>query len=249
LTQQTLFQNYLVSLRLVDGQGLELAQLDTQPGYGFRPSSGWPAGQWTNDWLTLPLPPDFAPSQPETGPYALVARLYDAETEEVALTRRLGELTWENGRLVFRETAPVFTLPGTINPAAATFGDLIQLRGYTMEQTAGLLNLTLYWQALANGREDFYHFVHLVDTDTGDIVAQHDSMPRNNGYPTGQWTNGEIISDPLSILVESLPPGEYLLYVGFYRNLRDTFPRLPAVDAEGRPLADNRFLLQTIFVE
>jgi hypothetical protein len=111
------------------------------------------------------------------------------------------------------------------------------------------LDLILYWQALANGQEDFFHFVHLVDPATGTIVAQHDSMPRNNTYPTSQWRQDEIVSDNLRLDLTQVPPGEYLLYVGLYRNLGDTFPPLLAVDQTGQPLPDNRLLLDTILIE
>ncbi len=85
-TPRELSQNYNVSLRLLDKNGIISSQFDTQPGYGFLPSSGWPANEWVNDWLTVPIP------ALENAPYALVAYLYDVETGQIVLTRRLGEL-------------------------------------------------------------------------------------------------------------------------------------------------------------
>jgi hypothetical protein len=102
---------------------------------------------------------------------------------------------------------------------------------------------------LEDVREDFFHFVHLVDPETGDIVAQHDSIPRNNTYPTSQWGNSEVVVDRLRIVLAGVPPGEYLIYVGLYRNQGGTFPPLAAVEGrEGRPLAGNRVLLETIVI-
>ncbi|MGB5060376.1 MAG: hypothetical protein WBO48_16880, partial [Candidatus Promineifilaceae bacterium] len=80
-TARPLSQNYAVSLRLTDAQGQWLRQLDTQPGFGFLPSSGWPAEQWTADWLALGLP-DLDPA---AGPYPLVAQVYDVSAPETAV--------------------------------------------------------------------------------------------------------------------------------------------------------------------
>jgi hypothetical protein len=237
LAARPVSHNYTLSLRLTDNVGLEVAQCDSQPGYGFLPSSAWPAGQWLNDWLALPLPPHLA----DTEPYALTIRLYERETGTAVLTRRLGELIWAGEESAFRSTQPLFTLPEGVVPVTAVFEDRIKLRGYTLEQRSDELELTLYWQALAAGQEDFSHFVHLVDAATGEIVAQHDAMPRRNSYPTSQWAAAEIVADPLAL--HQLPPGDYRLAVGLYRLTAPDYPRLAAVDEQGRPVVDGRLFL------
>jgi len=239
LTQKTLTQNYNFSLRLVNPDGIELAQFDGQPGYGYLPSSGWPAGEWVNDWLALPLPDRSSLSDDE--PLALVARLYDVETGETVLTRRLGEIEAET--LLFRLTEPVYILPENIEPLAVDFENLVGLRGYTMDQKDGLFELTLYWEALQDGQEDLFHFVHLVDPQTGEIIAQHDSMPQGNSYPTSQWSAGEIIADSMTLNISEPAMEDYLVFVGLYRHVGGTFPRLTAVDDRGLPILDDRFML------
>ncbi len=248
LTLNALPANYNLSLRLIDNNGLLIAQQDAQPGFGFLPSSGWLPGRWEDDWLTLPLPETFTAEQAQSPPYALVTRLYDVQTNQVILTRHLGQMTWQDNALAFQETVPTFERPEGLTPTIATFENLIQLEGYTLQETADSLNLTLYWQALANGQEEFFHFVHLVDSETGQIVAQHDSMPRNNTYPTSQWVNNEIVSDNLQLNLKDVGPGEYLLYVGLYRNLENTSPPLMAVDGMGWPLENNRLFLEKIVI-
>jgi hypothetical protein len=71
-------------------------------------------------------------------------------------------------------------------------------------------------------------------------IAQSDGMPRNNLYPTGQWVAGEVVADQVILNLEDVPPGTYQLVVGLYRNLRDAFPRLKALDAYGTPYAFDR---------
>ncbi|MCB0029955.1 MAG: hypothetical protein KDE28_18700, partial [Anaerolineales bacterium] len=85
LTTAMRSQDYNVSLRLTDSAGNFLAQLDTAPGFGFLPSSRWPANEWVNDWLALPLPVELPDES-----LVLTARLYEAASGEVVFTRRLG---------------------------------------------------------------------------------------------------------------------------------------------------------------
>jgi hypothetical protein len=242
LTQRGLTHNYNLSLRLADDDGVVLAQFDGQPGYGFMPSSGWAPGQWVDEWLGLPLPADW-PADDPADPLALVVHLYDVETGTTMLTRRLGQLVWQEGRLALQASEPDLPIPEGTSPAGAIFDTTIALRGYTLDRSDDALKVTLFWEALADVAEDYYHFVHLVDPTSGEVLRQHDTMPRNNSYPTSQWSPGEIVADPATIDLAEVSPGDYIVFVGLYRNLGNAYPRLPAYDSEGLPLPDNRFPL------
>ena len=236
-TPQPLSQNYNISLRLVDSNGIQLTQFDTQPGYGHLPSSSWPPGQWLNDWLTLPLPDEVTVANT-----VLVLRLYDVASSQVALTRRLGDF---DAQANFQANQPSFVLPPGIESATAVFDNIIQLHGYQLdEQTSDSLSLTLFWQALSDGQSDYTRFVHLIDT-SGALHSQNDGTPRHNSYPTSQWTADEIISDSLSLPLTDVPPGTYQLIVGFYEPT-DGLPRLTAVDQNKNPLPNNTLPLLTI---
>ena len=244
LTQEPLTQNYNFSLRLIDADGIELAKFDGQPGFGFQPSSGWPTGQWVNDWLALPLPDDLQEEHRDDGPLALIVRLYDVETGDAVLTRRLGDLVLEGETIAFQPTVPNIYLARRFDAGYGRFRQAsYNYVVMSLPKSVDRLELTLYWEALANGTEDFFHFVHLVDPATGEIFAQHDSMPRNNSYPTSQWSAGEIVADPLFLNLTETPSGEYVLYVGLYRNLGSSSPRLPVSDDQGRLLHDDRIPL------
>ncbi|MAU01335.1 MAG: hypothetical protein CL608_29695 [Anaerolineaceae bacterium] len=256
-TPQPLSHNYNVALRLTDAQGRFVRVVDIQPGYGFLPSSGWPAGQWVHDWLTIPLPP---PEESHERPFALVAQLYDVTKPNTAvLTRRLGELVEAESGLVFQPTEPVFVLPEGIVRETAVFGDEIELQGYQFSQTNEALNLMLVWQALANGRTDYTRFVHLIELD-GSPLVQSDSPPRYGSYPTSQWTAGEVVSDTITLPLADVPPGNYRLAVGFYSQpvtgqfdrlpVTGQFDRLPVQNGAGEMVADGRFILPiTVNVE
>lgn len=239
-TERPLSHNYNLSLRLTDAEGHWLRQLDTQPGFGFLPSSGWTAGQWTADWLSIALP-DL---DPMAGPYPLLVQLYDVGAPETAvLTRRLGQLVGEETELVFQPHAPSFALPEGVSGGGETavFGATIALAAYALEQEADHLTLTLHWRALADGAADFVRFVHLIDPAAGGPpLAQVDSYPANNTYPTSQWTAGEIVTDRIRLDLTAVPPGHYALALGFYRLLGDgTGERITAVGPDGDLLPDN----------
>ena len=234
---------YQLSWRAQNGDGVALSQTDAQPGYGFNPTDGWPAGEPVYDWLSLRLPNAL------TGPppYPLVMTLYDATTGEQLLVRRVGELVAGDDGPTYQPIAPVFAPPVGIAPIEVTFGhdnrELIRLRGYETAQTEGVLSVTLHWEALGDIPGDFTRFVHLLDP-SGAVVAQVDSQPVANSYPTGQWLPGEFVADTARLDVSALPEGEYRLAVGFYRPV-EGLPRLDAA-APGGPLADGRALLPEI---
>ncbi|MCA9897675.1 MAG: hypothetical protein KC433_05760 [Anaerolineales bacterium] len=242
-TPEPLSQNYNVALRLTDAQGKFVRVWDGQPGFGFLPTSGWPAGEWVNHWLTISLPP---PDEDHERPFTLVAQLYEvAEPNRVVLTRRLGNLVEVGAELVFEPTEPVFELPEEMVGVTAVFGEEIQLQGYQLSQSDSELGLTLIWQALTNGQTDYTRFVHLIRVDgSGAPLVQDDSPPRYGSYPTSQWTAGEVVEDQLSLSLEGVPPGEYRLAVGFYSQpTPGQFNQLPVLDGAGELVEDGRFIL------
>ncbi len=231
---------YQVSWRAQNGDGAILSQMDAQPGYGFNPTDGWPAGEPVFDWLALRLP-DALLGPP---PYPLVMVLYDATTGEQLLARRVGQLVETDDRITWQPESPVFAPPAGLTPFEATFGndgnEFIRLLGFESAQTGSVLELTLYWQAMGAIPADFTRFVHLIDA-TGAPVAQVDGRPVANSYPTDQWTDGEVVADTVRIDLSALPLGEYRLATGFYRPTGD-LPRLDAATPDG-PLPDGRAVL------
>jgi hypothetical protein len=205
-----------------------------------------------DDWLAMPLPPEFG-AESADGPYQLVVRLYELANGEVVLTRLLGQLQRQADQLEFAPVRPAFALREQALPVAAEFGPVnggpaIRLAGYAIDQENELLDLTLYWMAAGDIGPDLFHFVHLVN-ENDQIVAQHDGMPRHNTYPTSQWTAGEVVADGLNIDLSDLPAGDYTVHVGLYRLQNGQATRIPIATAAGLPNADQRLQLpETIAV-
>jgi hypothetical protein len=249
LTRQVLDDNYNFSLRLVDGNGVEVAQQDGQPGFGFLPSSTWPVDRWTDDWIGMAMREETKETA-AVGPLDLVVRLYDVTSGEVVLTRLLGQVALQADQFQFSPVKPVFEIGAVATPLAAGFGPIesgmvLNLSGYELSQDGDLLNLTLYWSAQEPGQKDLYRFVHIEDTGNS-IVAQHDGMPRHNSYPTSQWVKGEVVADSMQIDLGELPAGEYRLYTGLYGLTDGEALRVPIAVDGGLAAADDRLLLPDV---
>lgn len=244
-TPQALERNLNVALRLTDANGRFLRLADRQPGFGLLPSSDWPVQQWVHDWQTIGLPPA---AEGHAQPYVLVAQLYNsAAPTDVALTRRLGEISQEGETVTFTPHAPQFSLPADVEvtPETAVFGAQIKLLGYAVTQDADALQLTLAWEALTSGTADYVRFVHLLPADAPNAppVVQDDAFPQHNSYPTSQWTVREMVVETVTLPLADAPPGAYQLALGFYDGADPAFTRLTAVDGEGKGMGDGRFLL------
>lgn len=129
-------------------------------------------------------------------------------------------------------------------------GGVIHLYGYGLvadEVSPGdPLGLTLYWRAEAPVEDDYKVFVHLQGPG-GELVAQQDNPPVRGTRPTSDWEVGELIEDPYDVRI---PPatsfGDYVLSAGMYEP--ETLERLPAFDAAGERLAEDRAVLATVQV-
>jgi len=75
--QASIAEPYKVTVQLLDGVGQLVAQRDTQPGAGLRPTTTWQQGQVLADRYGVPLPADLAP-----GRYTLIVGVYHVATGE-----------------------------------------------------------------------------------------------------------------------------------------------------------------------
>ncbi len=120
------------------------------------------------------------------------------------------------------------------HPADGQLGT-IHLIGYdlnTTDPTAGeTLDFTLYWQAEQPTGASYVVYNHLIDAETGEVVAQIDGDPLPDlRRPTMMWDDPAeiLVSRPFSLSLADVPPGTYRLVTGFYD--RDTGQRLRSPD-------------------
>lgn len=229
--------NYGISLRLRDATGREVQVMDTQPGYGFLPTSLWRPGEMVTDRYEFPLPADL----PQGTEYTLHVVLYRFPSLRAIGERPVGPFTVPLETPYEEKPTPrQFTLPPVPYPMEVTFGGEVRLAGYNVEREGNRLRLTLYWQALTAPQGDYTRFVHLFDPATKTVLAQNDSPPRGGKYPTSWWTAGEVVTETVTLPLEGVPQGAYRLAVGLYDA---TVTRLPATRADGTPIPDDYLVL------
>ncbi|MDH7488478.1 MAG: glycosyltransferase family 39 protein [Anaerolineae bacterium] len=126
---------------------------------------------------------------------------------------------------------PQKPLADITHPMDARLGDRIRLRGYSLLSedvpSGGIVQITLFWEALAAVEERYKVFVHLLDAG-GHVVGQRDAEPGGGAALTTTWRAGDRIADNYGVPVPpGTPPGEYRLEIGMYR--LDNGARLPIV--------------------
>jgi hypothetical protein len=221
-------QDVEVFVQLLDQEQQAVAGLHSWPLHGAFRIRAWQPGATMPLSYSLPVPDDLP-----TGAYHLMVG-----TTSLLDNERIPLSTGESTQLV--ETLKIPPPPDDRTPesaAQARFGEIIALEGYTLAPTGDGLAVTLFWRAIDSPSTDYTTFVHVVDA-VGEIVAQADAQPLAGRYPTSIWSPGEVVVDEL--VLETIPPGPYQVYVGWYR--WDTLERLPVVSGEAES-TDGRLLL------
>ena len=111
------------------------------------------------------------------------------------------------------------TLP---NPVDVRFDTLVALRGYSFDpetvRPGEPISIELYWEVTGQPPGDYLLFVHLVDAETGALVAQRDTHPGLGNFPSSQWRPGDRFVERLSLYVPETAyvPAAAELRVGLY---------------------------------
>ena len=224
--------DYEVCLNLTRGEG-ESAQTDCWPLDAQWPVSEWEANEIVLGEYSLQVSPFL-----EGGGYALTLGLAsDACAVDEAAIFALGEYEIEALARDFDEPTPG-------QATEVQFGETLLLRGYDLRPLGDSLELVLYWQAIQRMDRSYKVFVHLVDSSTGNVVVQDDSVPRRWTYPTHWWETGEVVEDLIELPMGSVPTGDYLLDVGVYD--QDTGVRLDALSDSGEQYLGDSLLLTEV---
>lgn len=222
-TDQPLPLNYRLSLQLNDSRSFFYAKHDTQPGYGYQPTSTWPIDVWIDEIVELNWVADDG-----VAPYKLIAQLY--LDDRVVFSNEIATLVPDGEQWQVTAVTPRYTLPADVAPFVPTVNNsgwptdtpqdallAVSLAGYTLDVTDESVNMMLYWQQPFQTGRDYQHFVQLID-ETGVLCdrCQHDGRARFGNYPTHQWLPNEIVEDPVFLSLEAVPPGQYTILVGMY---------------------------------
>lgn len=200
--------DYLLYFR-AEGQGeFGFNQARTLPIADNWPTSEWPSGAISRQVYFLELPAGASGS--------VTGQLIDG-----ASGRLTGEM-FDLGRLQEYECTQV---SGFDNRSNIRFGDEITLLAYQRSAAAGKLTLSFMWLANQRPTANYKVFVHLLEPNSCDLVAQVDAIPQQWQFPTVQWQAGELVSDEITLDLSRVPSGTYRLSLGLYD--ADNGQRLP----------------------
>jgi hypothetical protein len=196
----------------------------------WHPTSIWLPGQAWRGQSTFRLP-----IQTQPGDARLAVELVDFAGVPQGPAVDLGAFR-------VQPTSRVFAPPQPEVPRPANFDNKIALVGADLSSSTlapgEILQITLYWQALAEMDVPYTVFVHLLGLD-GQPVTGHDGQPANGTRPTTGWIPGEYVADSHDLPIPGgLPPGGYVIEVGLYDAGVPNFPRLPILGDEGQEETD-----------
>ena len=114
-------------------------------------------------------------------------------------------------------------VPASATPRRVLLGDRIALLGFepsTATVRGGApLDINLYWQAQQPTNVDAHLFVGLFSAD-GKLVASREEAPLGNGLGTSRWAPGEILRQPVRLMIpKDAPAGDYILRVTLFNPL------------------------------
>jgi hypothetical protein len=193
-------QNYKVALRLRDPSGWEVGRLDTQPSYGFYPTSMWRVGELVHDRYALPLDDGTPPGTQ----YTLDVTLYESASLRPIGTTRIPNIAIQQATVRPTDTALV------------RFGPAIALLDAQLPQaqvgSGAELTLLMKWTTKTRVDGDYQCQIALRDA-TGKTVLEQ-SLLLSNGYPTSLWPQDAIVAGRYALrLSPDFPAGEYSVVV------------------------------------
>lgn len=169
----------------------------------------------------------------DTRPRLWVLRAYDTVVDPDGFVRHWLD---ENGRRFedqvfggesyiraqgyWTQKAPSFQHPPLDTNTGLLFDERLELLGFVgplvSVHTGSALEIDLFWQAHQRLSDDYGVMLELVD-GSNRIWARSDELLGGSAYPTSRWLAGEVLRQPVRIVVpEGTPLGTYRLVVTVY---------------------------------
>jgi hypothetical protein len=112
----------------------------------------------------------------------------------------------------------VYRLARMTREVEVAFSDYIRLVGYDVDQV-NEMRYRFYWRADAIPMSNYSLFLHLVDQNTGEVIAQVDGALASPDRPTLTWDTSDetLISGEYQLsLPTDIPAGQYEIRLGLY---------------------------------
>ena len=236
--------SYVISLHAVDSGGNVVASYDGIPFRALFPTQIWPVGHiFRDNYVLPPLSEDAMVGSALL--YVNVRPDVDGDAGQALPIFVDGVELVDAWRLATFKIAVPEREVDLVNPVDYTFENLGKLTGYCFTDVPVVgepVDVQLVWQVLDSAEIDYTVFVHLLDESGQTLLAQGDSPPMNNRYPTSIWAEDETIVDVHQMNWDAEAAGDMQLSLGLYDPI--TGQRLSVVDAGGAPLANDAVVLE-----
>lgn len=210
-------QDQTMLLHLIGPGNTVVADRYTYPGLGSYPTSIWTPNRPFCDVVRVPIPEDLE----QTLLYHVVVGWLDENGERLPATDSEGNpvdyALAAMVKLATDEERGTAVSPPAISATSTAPIRLLSSQLPQQWQAGKTHNFTLQWWVAEPVNSDYTLFIHLLDAQTGDLVAQADGPPLAGWYPTSWWAEGEQVVDLHTFpLPADIPPGLYDLVVGWY---------------------------------
>jgi 4-amino-4-deoxy-L-arabinose transferase-like glycosyltransferase len=219
---QQLDSGYRIALRLVDEGGQVWAAEDVEPLGGLRPFHEEHPGSEMLDRHGLLIPAGTPPGQYElrVGLYRLEngrwLDVLDEQGSPQGVEKLLREVEVRAPAHPPREEALFVQYPQSTDFACGLRSLGYSLGGESF-QPGDALGITLFWEALTDLSDDYTFLLSLQDTE-GRTWASVDAPVGTPGYPTSQWTKGQLVRSQQSLMIPAgVPTGRYRLVLAVQR--------------------------------
>jgi hypothetical protein len=254
-TTRSVTTNYSLFLHALGRDNQEIGKIDSYLGGGALPTTRLQPGVIVKDSYRVPLTTRFdAPTRIRMligmGTYSPGNYLVVPATKTDGSS--FGNLVVDAGVAYPQDASRCAPARPADARLLGSLGDFAQVWTDTSELTArpgDKIPVSLYWDRLAGTSTDWTVFVHLVGGD-GRNLAQADSPPLNNDYPTSLWRLPCEIHDVHILQIPAdAPSGEYRIFVGLYDAGDPAYPRAVSLAADGSSYPDNAMPVSSIRVE
>jgi len=172
----------------------------------------------------------------------------DERSSNVPLQDRVDALMQQQATLLYR-TQGIFGLGGrravlwTFKPdieLKLLFDDSLYLAGYTtVPAQDGSVGLLFHWYTTHVPKVDYQLFIHVINTQSGQMIGQVDGPLGNGTHPTSTWTANEIVFETVSLPANLAPTSQCkcTLEFGLYQ-LKDGTRSLIKNEAQ-QPIGDH----------
>jgi uncharacterized membrane protein len=204
---QNLPNDYIVSIRLTDGQ-FYWWRADDRPAAFNYPTMYWPVNQVVTGQRTLEIPPGTPP-----GVYHLEVGVYPQGGSDLDVLRDgqvpAGTAADVGTIVVARPSIPVdVTKLSVPQRDDVTYGGDLRLVGQApiapRASPGGTVDVTLWWQALRSALPDDRVHLVLASGSYNRVIA--DEAPVGGRYPTSGWAKDEIVTDRHRVIIPADAP-------------------------------------------